>query len=125
MKWRVNFFDKNGDETRSLEVEADDEDAAEMAGETEANLREWPISFKILDAEKINENRSENQMKWQKIDDDSIVNVWKKTDDDDCGQGPKTVKVPPYWYEQNGTPTCFCGQDMVYSHTEILVKEDK
>jgi len=51
MKWRVNFFDKNGDETRSLTVDADTEDAAESAAEAEADSRGWPQWFKIADAE--------------------------------------------------------------------------
>ena len=57
---------------------------------------------------------------WKKIPDAHVQHVWKKAEDDDCGEGPKTVVVPPSWYEENGTPTCFCGEDMVYSHTEIL-----
>ena len=50
-KWRVNFFDKNGDETRSLVVYADNEDAAEKAAEKEVDNRGWPRCFKIADTE--------------------------------------------------------------------------
>ena len=57
---------------------------------------------------------------WKKIPDARVQHVWKKAGDDDCGEGPETVVVSPSWYEENGTPICFCGEDMVYSHTEIL-----
>jgi len=53
MKWRVNFFDKDGDETRSLTVDAGDEDGAETAGEAEADRRGWSDSFKVADAEPV------------------------------------------------------------------------
>lgn len=61
------------------------------------------------------------QDKWKRIEDNLIQHVWKKADDDDCEDCHGTVVVPPGWYEDNGTPTCGCGQDMVYSHTEILI----
>ena len=53
------------------------------------------------------------------IDDSNISHTWKKAEDNDCGEGPEQVEVTPDWYQNNGTPTCFCGQDMEYSHTEI------
>jgi hypothetical protein len=62
---------------------------------------------------------------WRKIPDSIVQHVWKKAADDDCGEGPKTVVVPPGWYEENGTPICFCGEDLVYSHTEILTPNDQ
>ena len=62
---------------------------------------------------------------WKKIPDARVQHVWKKAEDDDCGEGPETVAVSPDWYEENGTPICFCGEDMVYSHTEILTPNDK
>lgn len=62
---------------------------------------------------------------WKKIPDARVQHVWKKAEDDDCGEGPETVAVSPGWYEENGTPICFCGEDMVYSHTEILTPNDK
>jgi len=60
---------------------------------------------------------------WKKIDDDKLLLFWKKSEDDDCGEGPDVVKVSPGWYECNGTPICFCGRDMVYSHAEILSED--
>lgn len=53
MNWRVNFYDKNSDETRSLIVQADSEDAAEIMGEKEADCRGWSNSFRVADAEPI------------------------------------------------------------------------
>ena len=57
--------------------------------------------------------------KWEKIADNAVRHIWKKSDGDDCGEGPKTIEISPSWYDGNGTPICFCGEDMEYSHTEI------
>ena len=51
MKWRVNFFDKHGDETRSLTVDADTEKEADQVAADEADSRGWPQCFKVADAE--------------------------------------------------------------------------
>ena len=59
---------------------------------------------------------------WKKIDDKNVLHVWEKADSDDCEENVGKVKIPPSWYENNGTPICDCGEDMAYSHT--LVKED-
>lgn len=58
---------------------------------------------------------------WTKVSDTLIQHVWKKAENDTCGEGPETVCVSPDWYEDNGTPICWCGMDMKYSHTEILM----
>jgi len=56
MPWfRVNFSDKNGDEFRSLTVEAADELDAENRGCEEADNRGWPQSFKMGDVEQVAE----------------------------------------------------------------------
>ena len=64
---------------------------------------------------------------WKKISPEDVRQVWKKAEDDDCGQGSEITIVPPeYHYELNGvkipygTPVCYCGKNLVYSHTEIL-----
>lgn len=56
---------------------------------------------------------------WKKIPDSQVRHIWKRSQDDDCREGPQSVTVHPDWYAENGTPTCFCGMDMIYSHTEI------
>ena len=53
MKWRVNFFDKYSSETRSLTVNADNEDEAESKAEIEADNLGWPNNFKLADAEEL------------------------------------------------------------------------
>lgn len=53
MEWRVNFFDKNSTETRSLIVTADNEEDAEADAVFEADARGWPESFRLGDAEQI------------------------------------------------------------------------
>jgi len=64
MKWKVNFFNENN-EFRFIVVEANNEDEAEAIAEMEANKRDWPMGFKILDAfevldaEKIDESQTE------------------------------------------------------------------
>ena len=60
---------------------------------------------------------------WVVIPDDEIFNVWVKQPDDECGQGPDSVEIPPTFYEESGTPVCWCGMDMVYSHTIIKKKK--
>lgn len=57
--------------------------------------------------------------KWRKIADNKVLHIWKKENDHTC-HSPKEVTVSPNWYQDNGTPICGCGEDMVYSHTEIL-----
>jgi hypothetical protein len=52
-RWRANFFDKNGDETRSLTVVALTDEEAEALAEKEADRRKWPSSFKLADVEEI------------------------------------------------------------------------
>ena len=54
-RWRVHFYEKNGDETRSLVVDAVDEEDAESQGELEANNRGWPSTFKVSGAELLEE----------------------------------------------------------------------
>lgn len=56
---------------------------------------------------------------WKTIPDDKVCLVWKSGD---CGCG-KTAEVPPTFFEENGTPLCDCGDDMVYVRTEIKIKE--
>lgn len=60
---------------------------------------------------------------WTGIPDNRVQHVWTQAEDDDCGEGEAFVMVSPDWYEQNGTPICNCGRDMVYHHTEILLPE--
>ena len=51
---------------------------------------------------------------WNKIPDNRVRHIWF------CVYEPNSIAVDPDWYEENGTPICGCGEDMVYSHTEIL-----
>lgn len=62
-------------------------------------------------------------MTWIKIPDLHIRHVWIKNKSDDCRQGPDKVKIHPDWYEENGTPQCECGMDMVYKYTEAFVEQ--
>lgn len=64
-----------------------------------------------------------NKSDWMKIPDNHIRHIWKKADSDDCEEGPSVVAVSPAWYEENGTPICCCGEDMVYDCTEIVAPE--
>ena len=57
-------------------------------------------------------------MAWKKIEDEKVLNVWQP--DVNCECATEYCAVHPDWYQDNGTPTCECGLDMVYSHTEIL-----
>jgi hypothetical protein len=53
MKWRVNFFDKNSSETRSITVDADNEEQAELKACIEVNNLGWANNFKLADAEEL------------------------------------------------------------------------
>ena len=53
MKYRANFYDKYSDETRSLTVEADDEDSAEDKACEKANSLNWPSGFRLADVEEL------------------------------------------------------------------------
>jgi len=52
-RYRANFYDKNSDETRTLTVEAPNEDKAEDAACTEADKRGWSNSFRLGDVEEV------------------------------------------------------------------------
>lgn len=54
-RWRVNFFDTQSDELRSLTVEAETEGKAEEEGSSEADRRGWPESFRIESAMELDE----------------------------------------------------------------------
>ena len=65
-------------------------------------------------------------IKWKKIDDSKIRHMWVLDEYDPClhdeslCDDAKEAVVSPDWYASNGTPVCpYCGNDMVYSHTEI------
>jgi hypothetical protein len=51
--WRVTFMDKHSSETRSVVVEAIDEDDAENKGIAEAERLNYPDCFRLLDAVEI------------------------------------------------------------------------
>ena len=57
---------------------------------------------------------------WIPISDDQVRHIWRKAADDDCIYTPSEIDLPPSWYEENGTPQCACGKDMMYVRTEIL-----
>ena len=65
----------------------------------------------------VNHFEEENDLsKWKRIPDNMVVSIWK------CRNHDKdVVRLPPTYYEENGTPICGkCGDDMEYSHTEML-----
>lgn len=61
-----------------------------------------------------------SKLGWLRILDSQLRHVWTTAEDDDCGEGPQTVCVSPDWYAENGTPSCNCGRDMVYTHSEVF-----
>lgn len=54
---------------------------------------------------------------WVKIADNQIRHVWNDEEGNE-------VYISPDWYQCNGTPMTEHGEDMEYSHTEILVMEE-
>lgn len=69
----------------------------------------------------IEKNKYSKKTKWKKIKDNKIINIWVKAKDDDCKYDIKPVEINPDWYQDNGTPICSCGMDLVYSHTEVFI----
>jgi hypothetical protein len=75
---------------------------------------------------------------WLKIPDERIRHVWVRSPDDSCrevydadgywiGYREENIEsdiqhVSPESYADVGTPICECGEDMVYSHTEVDVE---
>jgi hypothetical protein len=60
--------------------------------------------------------------KWKKIEDCKVRHIWE-CQEEDCSEDNMSCDVSPEWYEDNGTPVCGCGVDMVYVRTEIEVEE--
>ena len=57
--------------------------------------------------------------RWTKIANDKVRHVWT-CKDPHCPEVKKPFYVNPDWYQDNGTPTCECGEDMTYVRTEAL-----
>lgn len=57
-------------------------------------------------------------MTWQRIEDYKVQSYWK-CEEEDCDMGNDDCNLSPTFYQENGTPVCSCGCDMVYQHTEI------
>jgi len=58
-------------------------------------------------------------MPWEKIDDNKVQSYWK-CEEEDCTEDNMDCNLEPTWYQDNGTPVCGCGCDMVYQYTEII-----
>lgn len=58
---------------------------------------------------------------WTTVKNSEIINIWIKSEDDDCEHDIKPVEINPDWYQHNGTPICPCGMDLVYSRTEVFI----
>ena len=58
---------------------------------------------------------------WTNIKDNEVKHIWVKDEDDICDWYAERVEINPDWYQENGTPICSCGIDLVYSHTEVFI----
>ena len=63
-----------------------------------------------------------SKMGWRPIKEKLVLHRWQCFCDDESGSN--IVEVPPYWYAENGTPTCICGEDMEYVETLLDCKFD-
>ena len=61
-------------------------------------------------------------MGWRPIKEELVLHRWQCFCEDDTESN--IVVVPPYWYAENGTPTCICGEDMEYIETLLDCKFD-
>ena len=50
---------------------------------------------------------------WKEIEDKNVQMTWE------CPVCKESCRLNPNWYEENGTPMCSEGEDMVYINTEI------
>jgi hypothetical protein len=48
--------------------------------------------------------------------------VWKRREDDNCGEQSHIVIVNSDDYEISGIPKCSCGRNMTYSHSEMFLQ---
>ena len=61
---------------------------------------------------------------WRMIEDANVRHIWG-CNNSDCPDFHNTVEVFPTFYEDSGIPMCDeCGEDMEYSHTEILIEKE-
>ena len=61
-------------------------------------------------------------MPFRTIEDSDVRSIWK-CEESECDSEEKEVVLDPTYYQDNGTPTCECGEDMIYSHTEVRGKK--
>ena len=61
-------------------------------------------------------------MGWRPIKEELVLHRWQCFCDDESES--YISEVPPYWYAENGTPTCICGEDMEYIETLLDCKFD-
>ena len=50
---------------------------------------------------------------------DNKVNLYWKCTVDGCECEGQEARVSPDFFQDNGTPICFAGEDMEYIHTEV------
>lgn len=61
-------------------------------------------------------------MPFRTIKDSDVRSIWK-CEESKCDSEEKEVVLEPTYYQDSGTPVCECGEDMIYSHTEMRVKK--
>lgn len=60
---------------------------------------------------------------WKAVPDEVVRSIWQ-CQEEDCSCGNSVVYLSPDWYQENGTPTCECDEDMVYLYTEVVDSGD-
>ncbi len=114
--WTANFFDKNGTETRSLQVQAKNAHEAEEKACDMADELGWPVNFKIGDVFAPMEKKPKKTNKkvvFARIPNKDVIHCWKSEHD-----RKQRVEIHPDWYEKNGTPVDDC-DDMKYVKTMV------
>jgi len=54
----------------------------------------------------------------RRISESKVYLVWKRSQECIC-EDEEVIRIHPEWLQDNGTPMCNCGNDYVYTHTEI------
>ena len=56
---------------------------------------------------------------WKTIPDDCVRLVWAHPQSSARGDCTLGDHFSPGWFDGNGTPSCDCGEDLVYTRTEV------
>jgi hypothetical protein len=82
---------------------------------------QWAEEYKFTNVFMDGEDTEEDEPLEQVIPDHLLLMTWECPDYDESKPEElgdhQTAEVNPDYYQDNGTPQCSCGEDMIYIHT--------